>query len=106
MNVVVDRYRINLKNLAQFNLIVYYLIIGDSFRMASGVLMISKERTGLNSIGSASEVKVTNYIRFICVLNLQTQLQMWIFLIAMDMSTHMTTSYLGFWMENMKVVDV
>lgn len=95
---VADRYRIDLKNPAQFNLIADYLSVSASFRMTSRILMMTKERTGLTSIGSTSEGKVTSYAHFICALNLQTLLellsQVWTFLIAMDMSTHMATSYL------------
>ena len=50
------------------------------------------------SIGSVSEGKVTTYARFVCALNLQLLRDMlarvWAFSVAMDMSTHMATSYL------------
>ena len=50
------------------------------------------------SIGSASGGKVTASIRVVCVINLQKLEEIlnfaWTFSIAMDMSTHMSTSYL------------
>jgi len=59
---------------------------------------MTKELTGLASLGSASEGKVTSFVRFVCALNLQKISEMlvssWTFSLAMDMSTHMSTSYL------------
>lgn len=93
-----DRYRIVLKNPAQFKLIVDYVSAGASFRMASRILQMTRERTGLASIGFASQCKVTGYVRYVCALNLQKILEAltstWTFSLAMDMSTHMSASYL------------
>ena len=97
-DVDTERYRIRLKNPAQFYLIADYLSVGASFRMASRILAMTKESTGLASLGSVSEGKVTAYARFVCALNLQSLSDMvarvWAFSVAMDISTHMATSYL------------
>ena len=57
-----------------------------------------KELTGLASIMSASEGKITSYIWYVCALNLQKISEMlasgWTFSLAMDMSTRISTSYL------------
>ena len=93
-----DGYRVILKNPAQFQLVVDYISVGASFRMASRILQMTGDRTGLASIGSANEGKVTAYIRIACALNLQKISEVmgssWTFSLAMDMSTHMETSYL------------
>ena len=93
-----DRYRIPIKNPIQFRIIVGYVGGGASFRMASRFLQLTKDLTGLASLGSASEGKVTSLIRFVCAINLQKITEMldssWTFSIAMDMSTHISTSYL------------
>ena len=72
-------------------MIVGYVGGGASFRMASRFLLLTKEQTGLASLGSVSEGKVASYIRFVCALNLQ---RITAFSLAMDMSTHMSTSYI------------
>jgi len=66
-----DRYRIVVKNPIQFRLIIGYISGGASFRMASRFLLLTKEETGLASIGSINEAKVTSYVRFACAINLQ-----------------------------------
>ncbi|BBN17363.1 hypothetical protein MPTK1_7g13940 [Marchantia polymorpha subsp. ruderalis] len=60
-DVSTARYRIHLKNPAQFYLISDYLSIGASFRMASRILTMTKESTGLASLGSVSEGKVAAF---------------------------------------------
>ena len=93
-----DGYRVIVKNPAQFQLVVDYVSVGASFRMTSRIVQMTRDRTGLASIGSVSEGKVTSYIRIACALNLQKISEViastWTFSLAMDMSTHMATSYL------------
>ena len=59
---------------------------------------MTKELTGLASLERASEGKVASYARVVCSLNLQTfrdlPARVWTFSVAMDISTHMATSYL------------
>ena len=66
--------------------------------MASQILAMTKQSTGLASLGSVSEGKVTAYARFVSALNLQSMRDMldlvWAFSVAMDISTHVATSYL------------
>ena len=66
--------------------------------MASTFLRLTKEETGVVLIGSATEGKVAGFICYVCALNLQKVLEVmascWTFSLAMDMSTHMSTSYL------------
>lgn len=95
---VPQSYRIHVRNPIQFHLVVDYVSVGASFRMASYILRMTKERTGLASIGCCSEGKVSSYIRMVCAINLQLMKDLldrvWTFSIALDMSTHMATSYL------------
>ena len=97
-NGVTSRYCISIKNRVQFGLVVDYLSVGSSFRMASRIVTMTKERTGLASIGSCSEGVVAKYARFVCALTMQQLRDIlaksWTFSVAMDMSTHMSTSYL------------
>ena len=86
------------KNPLQFSLVVDYLSIGVSFRMAVSILLRTKERTGLASVGSISEKKVRSYAGFVCAINLQRIKELlescWTFSVAMDMASHMSSSYL------------
>jgi hypothetical protein len=59
--------------------------------------METKEVLGISCIGSFSEGIVSRYARFICAINLQGIVeplrQCWTFSVALDMATHMATSY-------------
>lgn len=94
----VSRYRVSIKNMLQFSLGVDFLSVGLSFRQAARVLLQTKERSGLASIGSCSESTISKYARIACAVNLQKIYDLldkaWTFSIALDMSTHMSTSYL------------
>ena len=50
-------YRFTIKNPLQFSLVVHYLSIGVSFRMAVSILLRTKEHTGLASVDSIREKK-------------------------------------------------
>jgi hypothetical protein len=52
-------YHIVIRNSIQFGLIVDYLSVGLSFRVVAKVILMTKEPTGMVSIGSVSEGKVT-----------------------------------------------
>ncbi|KAF4129570.1 hypothetical protein GN958_ATG21240 [Phytophthora infestans] len=87
-----------INNPLQFHLIVDYLSYGMSFRMALSVLTNAKQRTGLASIGSCSPDLPSKYARFVCAMSLQKIKLLlcaaWTFSVALDMSTHMSVSYL------------
>jgi hypothetical protein len=61
------------------------------------VNMETKEILGIGSIGSCSEEIVSRYSRFIYAMNLQCIAELlrqcWAFSVALDMATHMATSY-------------
>ena len=52
-------YHIVIRNPIQFGLIVDFLSVGLSFRAVAKVNLMTKEHTGMASIGSLSEGKVT-----------------------------------------------
>ena len=60
---------------------------------------MTEGNTGLASLGSAFEGKVAAFVRFVLALNLRSLknllARVWTFSVAMDMSTHMATSYLN-----------
>ncbi|CAM6041972.1 unnamed protein product, partial [Sphagnum compactum] len=93
----VSRYAISVTNTKQFQLVVQYLAAGLSFRQVTQVIMETKEVLGIGSIGSCSKGIVSRYARFICVMNLQCIAELlrqcWAFSVALDMATHMATSY-------------
>ena len=91
-------YHIVIRNPIQFGLIVDYLSVGLSFREVAKVILMTKEETGMTSIGSVSEGKVTAIAWVVCYHSLELisnlLMKCWTFSLAMDMSTHMSTSYL------------
>lgn len=93
-----DRFRVVIKNPVQFNLAIDYLRVGCSFRQASRIMHAVKERTGLAAVGACSDATISKYARYACAINLQKISEVladaWTFAIALDMSTHMSTSYL------------
>jgi hypothetical protein len=93
----VSRYAITVTNTNQFS--VGCTIFGCWTVVPSGFAMImeTKEVLGIGSIGSCSEGIVSRYARFICAMNLQCIArllrQCWAFSVALDVATHMATSY-------------
>ncbi|KAI2508943.1 hypothetical protein MHU86_5438 [Fragilaria crotonensis] len=61
-----DSYRMIIKNPVQFQLVVDYVSAGASFRMASRIVQMMRNRTGLASIVRASEDKVTSFLDGMC----------------------------------------
>ena len=51
-----DCYRMTIMNPAKFQLVIDYVSVGASFRMASKIVQMTIERTGLASLGHASIV--------------------------------------------------
>ena len=72
--------------------------MGISFRQADPVLQHTKDRSRLASIGACSDLTISKYAWIACAINLQKVYELieeaWKFLVALDMSTHMSTSYL------------
>jgi hypothetical protein len=93
----VNWYAITVTNTKQFQLVAQYSAAGLSFRQVSQVIMETKEVLGIGSIGSCSEGIVSRYARFICAMNLQCIAGLLrkccAFSVALDMATHMATSY-------------
>ena len=87
-----------IRNPIQFGLIVDYLSVGLFFIAVAKVILMTMEQTGKASIGNVSEEKVTPMACLVCSHSLEhisnLLMNCWTFSLAMDMSTHMTTSYL------------
>lgn len=89
----------SIKNSAQFGLVVDYLSVDTSFRIAPKIVPMIKVGTELDLTGSCSAVFVPKYARFSCALNVQ-QLEnvlamAWRLSAAMDVFTHIFTSSLS-----------
>jgi hypothetical protein len=93
----VSRYVITVTSTKQFQLVAQYLAAGLSFRQVSQVIVETKEVLGIGSIGSCSEGIVSRYACFICAMNLQCIAELLrqccAFSVALDVATHMATSY-------------
>lgn len=97
-DVETGNFVIDISNRAQFDLVIGYISRGCSFRQAESLFDLTKKITGLATLGSCPSGLPTKYARFACAMNLQKLKQVlatvWTFSIAIDMSTHMSTSYL------------
>ncbi|KAI9920668.1 hypothetical protein PsorP6_001589 [Peronosclerospora sorghi] len=87
------KYRVNISNPKQFNMVAGFLSTGVPFSQAEALIIMTKEVTGVAEIGTSKDERVAQYARFILALNLQHIYDIldnsWAFSIAMDMSTHM-----------------
>jgi hypothetical protein len=95
---ITDMYQIVIRNPIQFGLIVDYISVGLPFGAVAKVILMTKEQTRMASIGNVSEGKVTAIAQVVCSHSLELisnlLMKCWTFSLAMDMSTHMSTSYL------------
>ena len=69
-----------------------------SFCQAASVMQNTKERSVLASIGTCSNSTFSKYARISCMISLHKVYNLleeaWTFLVALEMSTHMSTFYL------------
>jgi len=81
-----------------FQLSVRYMSCGASFRLASNILSCTYNVLHNPVLRACSRHDVANYIRVVCVVNLQRIARhlrhAWAFSIALDSATHQSTSYL------------
>jgi hypothetical protein len=81
-----------------FQLSVRYMSCGASFRLASNILNYMYNVLHNPVLRACSRHDVANYIRIVCVVNLQRIAchlrRAWAFSIALDSATHQSTSYL------------
>jgi hypothetical protein len=81
-----------------FQLFVRYVSCAASFRLASNILNRTYDVLHNLVLRACSHHDVTNYIRIVCVVNLQRIARhlrhAWAFSIALDSATHQSTSYL------------
>uniref|UniRef100_A0AAV1UCJ2 Uncharacterized protein n=1 Tax=Peronospora matthiolae TaxID=2874970 RepID=A0AAV1UCJ2_9STRA len=94
----VDYYHVYVKNFLQFDLSVGHLAAAYALRQSSCILLSMSELTGFTKIGCASDATVAKYARFAVAIDLQKIAELleqsWTFSIALDKTTHMSTSYL------------
>jgi hypothetical protein len=74
---ITDMYHIVIRNTIQFGLIVDYLSVRLSFRAVAKVILMTKEWTGMASIGSVSEGKVAAIAQVVCSHSLKLILNLW-----------------------------
>jgi len=83
----------------EFQLSVRYVSCGASFRLASNILSYMYDVLHNLVLRACSHHDVANYIRVVCVVNLQRIVRhlsrAWAFSITLDSATHQSTSYLN-----------
>ncbi|KAH9265975.1 hypothetical protein BASA83_010885 [Batrachochytrium salamandrivorans] len=94
----VDNYVVTVKMTQRFNLCVRYIACGATFRMASRLMQVTVEESGLAYLRGCSDTIASDYARIVCAASLQKISEaleaVWAFSIALDCSTHQSTSYL------------
>ncbi|KAH9244819.1 hypothetical protein BASA81_017759 [Batrachochytrium salamandrivorans] len=94
----VDNYVVTVKMTQRFNLCVRYIACGATFRMASRLMQATVEESGLAYLRGCSDTIASDYARIVCAASLQKISEaleaVWAFSIALDCSTHQSTSYL------------
>ncbi|KAH9246800.1 hypothetical protein BASA81_015648 [Batrachochytrium salamandrivorans] len=94
----VDNYMVTVKMTQRFNLCVRYIACGATFRMASRLMQATVEESRLAYLRGCSDTIASDYARIVCAASLQKISEaleaVWAFSIALDCSTHQSTSYL------------
>jgi hypothetical protein len=82
-----------------FRLAVRYVSCGTSFRMASELIGCMYDVLGNLDLHACSCDKISNFIRVVCVIDLQQIADLmrrsWAFSLALDSATHQSTSFLN-----------
>ena len=91
-------YRVQIKAVSQFKLLIRFVARGCSFRMAANMLIDIKEVTGLHKLGFCNDNQVSKLFRIVCAVNFQRLRDIlkktWAFAIAFDMASHLAEAYL------------
>ena len=61
---------IEVKSVLKLNMVTNFVSVGVSFRHASRLYQSVKEETGLDVMGSISDVEVAHDCRIVCAVNL------------------------------------
>jgi hypothetical protein len=81
-----------------FRLVVRYVSCGTSFRMASELIGCTYDVLGNPGLRVCSRDEISNFVRVVCVVNLQRIADLlrrsWAFSLALDYATHQSTSFL------------
>lgn len=91
-------FSIEIKNVRLFRLCYRTIALGSSIHMASQIFEVMQDETQVAYIGGASEKKITMCVRAVVVISLQKISSLmkasWAYSMALDASTHQSTSYL------------
>lgn len=90
-------YRVHIKNIKLFMLVVGIVGLGSSFRLTARQVQCAREELALGYLDGCNEAKVSSFVRVaaaVCLQKLSDILaDCWAFSVAFDSSTVATTSY-------------
>ena len=93
-----ESYSVTVKNVRLYQLCIRFIACGSSIRLSSRLIQATKEAAHLSYLGGASETKLRQYVRVVVAICLQqvsdVMKSAWTYSIALDTSTHQSTSYL------------
>lgn len=92
-------YDVVVRNQRLFDLAIKFVACGASFRLASRMILCTKEETRLLCYGGGSEPKLAGYVRALLASNLQKIALLlrasWAFAIAIEAAEHQGTEYVS-----------
>jgi hypothetical protein len=98
LRVASRKYHVEVKNRRQYQLYVGFVGHSYSFRQAVSMLTLTREVTGLSSLGTIHEGQVATYARIACSVVLQKLKDIlgasWAFSVALDKSTVEGTGFM------------
>lgn len=97
-NAHVVVYNIAIKNGSLFDMVVEFTFLGSSFCLTPCLAQSTKELTGMARYSVCNRRKVSSFIQVMCASNLymlsELLIYYWAFFLALDGTTHQSTSYL------------
>jgi hypothetical protein len=91
-------YTVHIAQIRQFMLCIGFVGHSASFRQTAHMLQLTKEVTGLSSLGCVTEMQVATYARIVCAVNLQKlremQVKSWASSVSLDTSTVEGTGFM------------
>ena len=92
-------YEASWSNKLQFEIIVSYIAVGNSFRQCEKLMLVTKGTTGLGTLGNINIGKVIQTVRYTCAFNMEVIRSVldhvWAFSISMDGGTKSSVPYLN-----------
>ena len=96
-------YAVHIKQTKLFKLVIEYVALGASFRLASRQVAAAREQLGLGYLGGCNEAKVSSFVRVALAANMQKFKELlancWAFSVMFDSATVEGSSLFDIWIR-------